>query len=300
MKLACLFLLSVLLSLSGQGQEISFDTSYYTPPQVVRESLLTADPEQNKQRLKNGRRSTSRRDLFRQFRETQAWYVSAEGGIRSDVSQLSSSLDQWVSSPTQTKAVWAGLAGYVYRNAWAIETGYTKAPTHLTISIANGAYEPLVYNYQNDGHGIPLRIKRRIGLGKRAANGTGFWLTGGVWLVPNGDGQAGNFKLIGYQYRGRLRTDTIRINNVTTTTKRITSIAELGIEYTTRLASTIELSFYARKYWGLGPALQANLEYTINNRSGQYATATADGTGWASGITLRYIYGKQQEVKKTF
>lgn len=293
MKHLSLFL--VLLSLSAQAQEVVFDTTNYAPPPVVRKRVLTADPDQN--RGVHGRRTNVQRELLERFRETQTWYVSAEGGFRSDVSLLNNSLDQLVTNPTQTKAVWSVLAGYTYRNAWSIETGYTQAPTHLVITIANGGVNPLVYNYQNNGYGIPLRIKRRIGLGNRAANGTGFWLTGGIWLVPNGDGQTGNFRLIGYKFRNRTHTDTLRLNNVTTVTKRITGIAELGIDYSIRLSAALELGFYARKYWGLGQALQADLVYTINNSSTQQATITANGAGWGFGIALRYVYGKQQELK---
>jgi hypothetical protein len=292
-----IFLLSFLvgLSLSAQAQEVVIDTNYYAPPPVVRKRVLVADPDNNSPRYqtKGGRR---RSDLIEQLNEVQTWYAGAETGFRSDGSILSNSLDQLVSNPTLTKASWSVLLGYMYRNAWAIETGYTRAPIHLTIKIANNT-SPLVFNYLNSGYGVPVRIKRRIGSGKRAANGTGLWLTGGAWLIPNGSGQTGDFQLIGYTYLRRNRVDTLRLTNSTTILKKVTGIAELGLEYTTRLSSSLEMSFYARKYWGLGQALQSDLVYTINNTAKQQATITADGTGWGIGIALRYIYGRHYEVK---
>ena len=110
-------------------------------------------------------------------------------------------------------------------------------------------------------------------------------------------GQTGDFSLIGYNHYGRNRVDTIRLTNSTTIRKRVTGIAELGLDYTTRLASRVEMGFYVRKYWGLGNALQSDLVYTVNNGSKAQATITADGTGWGFGISLRYLYGRQYEVK---
>ncbi|SOD82884.1 hypothetical protein [Spirosoma fluviale] len=296
MKHISLLSFLVALSVSAQAQEVVIDTNYYAPPPVVRRRVLMADADQNTSNA--GRRADKRRELLKQLDEVQTWYVGAEGGWRTDGSILSNSLDQLVTTPTQTKVNWGVYLGYTYRNAWTLETGYMQSPTHLNIRIANGS-NPLVFNYQNTGFGIPFRIKRRIGLGSRAANGTGFWLTGGAWLVPNGSGQMGEFSLIGYTYRGRNRSDTIRLTNTTTVSKSITGLAELGVEYAARLSPQLELGFYMRKYWGLGNALRSDLAYTVNKTSLQTATVVANGTGWGFGASLRYIYGRQYEMKKS-
>ncbi len=279
------------------AQEVVIDTNYYAPPPVVHRPVLMADPDQNTNHHRHNKHPDSRRDLLDQLNEVQTWYVGAESGFRSDGSILSNSLGQLVSNPTLTKFVWGVLLGYTYRNAWTIEAGYTHAPIHLNISIVNGS-TPLVFNYQNSGYGIPVRVKRRIGSRNRVANGTGFWITGGAWLTPNGDGQKGSFHLIGYNYHGRNQTDTLRLTNTTTVSNRITGIAELGIDYAARLSPYLELGFYVRKYWGLGNALRSDLVYTVNNRAQQQATIRADGSGWGLGLSLRYIYGKQHEMKK--
>ncbi|GAB3010789.1 hypothetical protein GCM10027185_00450 [Spirosoma pulveris] len=284
--------------MSAQAQEVVIDTSYYAPPPVVRRRVLMADPDQNLNVSKARKQADKRHELLEQLDETQTWYVGAEGGFRSDGSILSNSIDGLVSTPTQTKVNWGVYLGYTYRNAWTLETGYIQSPTHLNIRVANGS-NPLVFNYQNTGFGIPFRIKRRIGLGSRAANGTGFWLTAGAWLVPNGSGQMGEFSLIGYTYRGRNRSDTIRLTNTTTVSKPITGLAELGVEYAARLSPQLELGFYTRKYWGLGNALRSDLAYTVNKTSLQTATVVANGTGWGFGASLRYIYGRQYEMKKS-
>ncbi len=293
--------LSVLvgLSVSAQAQQIVVDTSYYAPPPLSRKRVLMADPDQNASRYqsRSGKRANTHPDLLEQLREIRTWYVGAEGGFRSEGSVLSNSFNGLVSTPALTKAVWGATLGYTYRNAWAIETGYTRAPIHLTISIANNG-DPLVYTYLNSGSGIPLRLKRRLGSARQAKNETGFWLTAGAWFIPNGSGQIGDFNLIGYSNRGRNRVDTLRLTNNATVFNRVTGMTELGLDYVTRLSSYLELSFYGRKYWGLGNALKSDLTYTVNSGVQQQATTTANGSGWGVGLSLRYIYGRQHELKK--
>ncbi|UHG89520.1 hypothetical protein [Spirosoma oryzicola] len=298
MRNISLLVFFVSLMLSAQAQEVVIDTSYYAPPPVVRQRLLKEDPDDNTSSREVRESNRAQQTLLNQLNEVQSWYVSAEGGLRSDISRSSNSFGGLVSNSTPTKVVWSVLVGYTYRNAWSLEAGYTRAPTHLNITIASNP-EPLVFNYLNNGYGIPIRLKRRLGSGKQAANGTGFWVTGGAWLTPNGNSQTGDFKLIGYSYGSRNRVDTIRLSNTTAVFKSITGIAELGLDYAARLSPSLELGGYVRKYWGLGNALKSDLTYTVNNRSTEHATITADGSGWGFGITLRYIYGRQHEMKKT-
>ncbi|GAB3991405.1 hypothetical protein GCM10028807_21380 [Spirosoma daeguense] len=285
------------LSVSALAQETVIDTSYYTLP-VHRRRVLTEDPDERNTPSYQPVKSRRNVDAItgRSVREIQSWYVNLEGGFRNDASELSNSFNGLISSSSKTKAVWSVLLGYTYRNAWTVETGYAYAPIHLNITVANGS-TPLVYNYQNGGYGLPLRIKRRIGSGNKAANGTGFWVSAGAWLVPNGDAQLNNFRLIGYSYRtSRSRTaDTLRLNS-NTTLRETTGLAELGADYSVRLASFLEFGVYLRKYWGIGKALRSDLAYRVNQTE-QQALVTSDGKGWSFGISLRYIYGRQQEVK---
>ena len=301
MKHCLLILFLFCQSVSALAQIIEIDTSETAPP-PIRRRVLTDDPEQRSDvpRSSTSRTASGRESdylLLHQLREIQTWSVALEGGFRSDGSTLSNSFNRLVSTATQFKGVWSVLAGYTYRNAWAVEAGYAHAPIHLNITIANGS-QPLVFTYQNSGSGIPVRLKRRIGSGKKAENGTGFWLTGGAWLIPNGTKQLDDFKLIGYVYGGRgNRIDTLRLDN-TTTTSQFTGLAEAGFEYNVRLSSSLELGGYLRKYWGFGDALRSDLIYSVNKSSIQYASVTANGSGWGFGMLLRYIYGKQHEVKQ--
>lgn len=299
MKHISLFCFLFGVSVSALAQETVPDTNYYTLP-TQRRQILKADPDDNNGQRQPKRGQSTRLyedELVRQLTEVQTWYVSAEGGFRSDGSTLTNSLNGLVSSATQTKAAWSFLLGYTYRNAWSLEAGYAYAPIHLNITIANGQ-TPLAFTYQNSGNGFPLRLKRRLGSGKQMDNSTGFWLTAGAWLIPNGNQTMDDFRLIGYVSRNRgARTDTLRLTNTTVITNRVTGLAEAGLEYTARLSPFLELGAYVRKYWGLGNALRSDVTYMLNHTAEQQATFMSNGTGWGFGIALRYIYGRQHEVK---
>ncbi len=269
----------------------------------MRRQVLTADPEDNPaHRQPNVMRYVRKQggDYLsnRQLRETQLWYVAAEGGFRSDISNLTESFNGLVSSTTLTKSFWSILLGYTYHTVWSVETGYTHSPVQLNITLANSP-QPFVFNYQNVGNGIPIRIKRRLGSAKQAANSSGLWLTAGAWLIPNVGQQLDDLVFTGYSTRGRNRLDSIRLDMTTTSSSQITGLAEAGFDYTTRISSFLELGLYLRKYWGLGNALRSDLTYKVNSGAGQPASVTSNGTGWGFGLALRYIYGRQHEVKKT-
>ena len=74
-------------------------------------------------------------------------------------------------------------------------------------------------------------------------------------------------------------------------------MAELGIDYSVRLSSFVELDTYVRKYWGLGQALRSDLPTTVNNASTLQVIFTADGTGWSVGIALRLRPTARSEIK---
>lgn len=291
--LLCSFLI---FSVSALAQEVVIDTNYYAPP-PVRRRVLTADPDQ-RTGPSASKRSRPENEWINQFNEVQTWYVALEGGFRTDGSVLTNSFNGLVSNPGQTNGTYGVLLGYVYRNGWGAEVGVTRAPVHLNLTIVNTP-QPYVFKYQNSGYGIPLRLKRRIGSGSRAEKGTGFWVSAGAWLVPNGSAQIDPLHFTGHTaYSRRAPIDTLQLGINTETANRITGLAELGIDYTVRLSSFFELGFHARKYWGLGDALRSNLVYTVNSAAETKSTITANGSGWGFGMVLRYIYGRQHELKK--
>lgn len=287
------------LSTSVRAQEVVIDTNYYAPP-PVRRRVLTADPDHNPNPYESDR-SRQRRiktELLDQFNETRTWYVAIEGGLRSNGSVLSNSFNGLVSSSGKTIPTAGLLLGYTYRNAWVLETGVTYAPVPLNITIQSSP-TPYVFNYQTNGYNIPVRLKRRIGSGSKGPNGTGFWVSAGAWLLPNGNNQPDALHFTGRSgYSRRAPVDTLQLNINTTTANRISGLAELGIEYATRLSSSLELGFSLRKYWGLGNVLRSDLTYTVNSASETKSTLTTDGSGWGVNIALRYIYARQHELKK--
>ncbi|WP_020605435.1 hypothetical protein [Spirosoma spitsbergense] len=296
-RLLLCFLLS--LPTSVIAQEVVIDTNYYVPP-IARRRVLTADPDQNPNPYESDktRQRRIKTELLNQFNETQVWYAAVEGTLRGDGSVLSNSFNGLVGSSGKTTGSAGVLMGYTYRNAWVVETGVTYAPVHLNITIQSSP-TPYVFNYQTIGYNIPLRIKRRIGSGSKGQNGTGFWVSAGAWLLPNGNNQPDALHFTGRSgYGRRAPVDTLLLSINTTTANRISGLAELGIEYATRLSSSLELAFSLRKYWGMGNALRSDMVYTVNGASETKSTLTANGSGWGLGIGLRYIYARQHELKK--
>ena len=126
-----IFLLTFLvgLSMSGRAQEVVIDTNYYAPPPVVRERVLTEDPDNNP---KSDQMVASQSETDVSCSTNSMKYKPGMWAPKpvsdSDGSVLSNSLDRLVSNPTPTKASWSALLGYTYHNAWTIEAGYTRAP----------------------------------------------------------------------------------------------------------------------------------------------------------------------------
>ena len=283
------------------AQDIVTDTSYYTPPSQ-RKPRLTPDPDllPTLYAPKQQKFERYETDLLNRFSDVHSWYIAAEGGVRQDGSQLSNTFSGLISNPATTAWTWGTLIGYTYRNVWTAEFGYTHAPTHLNVTLANTP-APYRYMYKNSGNGLPVRLKWHIGASRRTTSNTGFWLTAGAWLVPNGNQPNDKLQFTGRSGRvgSRNRVDTLQITVNTGTANQITGIAEAGAAYTIRLSSLFELGLYTRKYWGLGNALRSDLTYQVNGATQTTSSILSSGTGWGGGFSLRYVYSRKRELRES-
>lgn len=227
------------------------------------------------------------------------WYVALDGFIRTDRAQLDNSFDDLIQSDRVGKAGWGAVLGWVYRERWAVEGGYARMPIHTQVSVSN-ASSPLVFRYSNARNAFVVRGKRLLLSTNKPWLRSGFWLSGGMWLVPNGGQQQGQFSLYGYRYSGRRETpDTLRLTSQTQANTKLTAIAEVGAEYNVRLSNAIDLGVSVRKFWGLANALTTDVTYSVNRSSVQQAQLQGAGTGMSYGLTLRYTYSinrKQSNV----
>ncbi|GAB2560059.1 hypothetical protein [Spirosoma aerophilum] len=238
------------------------------------------------------------------------WYVALDGFIKTDRAKLDNSFDGLIKNDLVGKAGWGATVGWAYRERWAVEAGYARMPIHTQVSVTN-ASSPLVFRYSNDRNAFVLRGKRLIVSTSKPWLRSGFWLSGGMWLVPNSGQQEGRFSLLGYRYTGRRETpDTLRLTSETRANAGMTTLAELGAEYNVRLSNSIDLGFSVRKFWGLGNALTTNVTYAVNypntpngniadvgsRTSVQNAQLLGDGTGMSYGFTLRYTYAIRRHL----
>jgi len=224
------------------------------------------------------------------------WYVSLDGFVRTDRAHIDNSINGLIESDLVAKAGVGAVIGWSYRERWAVEGGYARMPIHTQVSIRNGS-SPLVYRYTNGRDAFVLRGKRLVLSTSKPWLRSGFWLSGGLWLVPNGGESEGRFSLLGYRYKGRNEaSDTLRLLSQTRTGTRMTTMAELGAEYNVRLSDNIDLGFSVRRFWGLASSITTNVDYTVNRALMQQAQLQGTGTGMSYGVSLRYTYA----IRRTY
>ncbi|GAB3734419.1 hypothetical protein [Spirosoma lituiforme] len=237
------------------------------------------------------------------------WYASLEGFVRTDRARLDNSFDGLIQSDLVGKASWGGVVGWMYRERWAFEAGYARMPIHTQVSVINASY-PLAFRYNSKQNAFVIRGKRLIVSTSKPWLRSGFWLSGGMWVVPNSGQREGRFSLLGYRYDGRRETpDTLRLTSETHANANMTALAELGLEYNIRLSSAIDLGFAVRKFWGLSDALTTDVTYAVNTPNTQFGNSVAgsrtsvqtaqllgDGSGMSYGFTLRYTYATRRHL----
>ncbi|MFD2574441.1 hypothetical protein ACFSUS_27650 [Spirosoma soli] len=224
------------------------------------------------------------------------WYIALDGFLRTDRAHLDNSFNGLIESDRVAKFGGSVVIGWAYRERWMVEAGYARMPLHSQVSVSN-ANSPLVFRYTNDRNALIIRGKRLILSTSGPWLRSGFWLSGGVGLVPNNGQQEGRFSLIGYRYHGRGETpDTLRLISSTQTNSRATILAELGAEYNVRLSNNFDLGFSARKFWGLGNSLTTDVTYSVNRKVVEQAQLQGSGTGMSYGVTLRYTYAMRRNL----
>lgn len=224
------------------------------------------------------------------------WYAALDGFIRTDKARLDNSFNGLIENDRVTKANWGVVAGWAYRERWAIEAGYARMPIHTQVSVSNASV-PLVFRYATNRNAFGLRGKRLLVSTSGPWLRSGFWLSGGLWLMPNKAEPEGRFSLLGYSYRGRREmVDTLRLISRTNTSRQPTVLAELGAEYNIRLSNRIDLGVSARKFWGMSNALTTDVTYAVNQAVGQRAQLQGTGSGMSYGLTLRYTYATKRQV----
>lgn len=224
----------------------------------------------------------------------ERWYFGMEGFVRADNSRLSNSFNGLVASNAVIRPGWSALIGWTHRETWAVEGGYARSPIHNELAV-----NPYVFRFANEKSGFLLRAKRQLFSTSPQKRRSGVWVSAGVWLIPNTGQSRGALSFEGYSRRNYLREiDTLMITAQTATNTRATGLAELGLEYTVRLSSRVDLGLYGRKYWGFGSSITTDLNYSVNEQSSQPSTIQGRGTGGSFGVALRYTYSRKHLIAK--
>ena len=224
------------------------------------------------------------------------WYVSLEGFVRSDRAQLDNSFDGLIESDRVTKIGGSAVVGWMHRERWAIEVGYSRMPIHTQVSVVN-ASSPLSFRYTNDHSAFVLRGKRLILSTSKPWLRSGFWLSGGLWAIPNNGQREDSFSIAGYRYLSmRESRIPVQLTGHTAVNGQLSTLAEVGAEYNIRLSNAIDLGFSVRKFFGLGNSIVTNVGYAVNQGAIQQAKLQGDGTGMSYGTTLRYTFSTRRKV----
>lgn len=225
------------------------------------------------------------------------WYVSLSGFVRTDRAKLDNSFNGLLYSDRVTTLAGSALVGWSHREQWAVEAGYANMPIHTEV-IVNSASYPYAFRFTNNRQGFVLRGKRMILSTSGPWRRSGFWLTGGLWLMPNNGQDKGQFALAGYGNKDSHweKPDTIRLTGRTALNTNPTAMLETGVEYNLRLSNRFDMGFAVHKLWGLGNSLTTNVSYFLNGRDVQQAQLLGTGSGMSYGVTLRYNFVVRQTL----
>lgn len=225
------------------------------------------------------------------------WYLMTEGFVRRDNGKLDQSLNGLLTTSSVTRIGWSLGAGVTFRNKWAVEAGLAQSPIHNDARI--NSRPPVSVVTRGDRGSVFLRGKwALLNTGKQWQR-SGFWLTGGIWAIPNKGDQKEQFTVTGYTRRGFDAVDKMTLTSRTQASSSLTGLLELGLEYRVRLSKRIDAGAFARRNWGLGDALTTDISYQINDRSIGQTTLRARGNGASYGLTMRYIFQRARTTDKS-
>jgi hypothetical protein len=218
------------------------------------------------------------------------WYVGAEGFFRKDRNTISNTFDGLIGTRSVSSWGFGGTVGWVHREEWALEVGYSRTPIHNILAIPGNNY-PLEFVMANDRNSLTLRAKRRLLFGKACLPRSAFWVGAGISAIPNSGKQKENIILEAYSRRGRLPIyDTLRLESLTMVNSKLTGVIDASLEYILKPAKKVEFSIYGRYQWGVGSSISTKVDYSVNRQDEGSSQINGNGSGWVFGIALRYLF----------
>ncbi len=225
------------------------------------------------------------------------WYLMTEGFVRRDNGKLDQSLNGLLTTSTVTRIGWSIGGGVTYRNKWAVEAGLAQSPVHNDARV--NSRPPVSVVTRGDRGSVFLRGKWALLNTSKQWQRSGFWLTGGIWAMPNKGDQKEQFTITGYTQRGFDAFDKMTLTTRTQARNNLTGLLELGLEYQVRVSKQVSLGAFARHNWGLGDALTTDISYQVNNRFIGQTMLRSKGNGTSFGLTMRYIFKRPSTTEKT-
>lgn len=222
------------------------------------------------------------------------WYVSLDGFVKTDRAQLDNSYDGLIENNAVGKASWGVTLGWSHREKWAIEGSYAQMPIHTQLAISQ-TNPPVKARFTSERNAIALRAKRLVLSTSKPWLRSGFWVSGGMWMLPGNTQSMDSFSASGYRYQSQWEThEPFRLTSQTTVQSQTAALAELGIEYNVRLSNAFDLGMSVRKIWGLTNIVTTDVTYAAVREIPQMAQLQGAGSGMSYGVTLRYSFSTQR------
>lgn len=221
------------------------------------------------------------------------WYVALDGFVRTDRAQLDNAHDGLLESDLVGKAGWGATLGYVFRERWAVEGSYARMPIHTQLAVSH-TNPPVSIRTTDMRDAFMLRGKRLVLSTSKPWLRTGFWVSGGMWVMP-GISKQERKSTTGYRYENRWEAgDTFKLTTQSQTSGQMAALAELGVEYNVRLCNALDFGVSARKLWGFSNAVTTDVTYVGQRSSPQQAQLQGRGAGMNYGVTLRYSFSTRR------
>jgi hypothetical protein len=225
------------------------------------------------------------------------WYLMTEGFVRKDKATLDQSLNGLLDASSVTRLGWSVGLGVTFRNKWAVEAGVAQSPVHNDARV--NSRPPVSVMTRGDRGSAFLRGKLALLTTSRGWHRSGFWLTGGAWLIPNNGETVEQQSVTQMTRRGFDAYDKMTLTTRTQTSNSLSGLLELGVEYQLRISSRVDLGAFARHNWGLGDALTTDIAYQINNQPVGQTTLRARGNGASYGLTVRYMLKRSTTTERS-
>lgn len=232
--------------------------------------------------------------------EKVKWFIQAEGGFTFVNSNLSSTLQGFV-SPRRSDGLQYGFhAGYTERDVWKISMGYLNTPIQTISLLGSNRTAQIFSNSWGGGtDGLAVRYQRRVVTLDRITKSANLMVGGGiVSFFPTGTrnlGAVGTTNLFDNVSAGRI--DTLIFRSTAQQNFRLPAL-EVQIEVNGLLSDFLEISAFVRGQFSLQNRIENQISVTFPSGDRLQSIQTLQRSVFQIGISVSYNYFRYNRYKE--